>query len=206
MICRDGTTGARGVGLEIEAKLKVPDHEPIRLRLRGSGATLIGRYIESNTFFDTDGRSLVQSDQGLRLRTMRNIDTGQSTHTLTHKGPRQPGPLKTREETEIIVNDPTAATALLQRLGFAQTLAFQKRRESWRLGDCRIEVDELPHLGHFIEIEGPTPAAIEHARRTLNLHDHPLITESYIAMFSHWLDQHHDASRVIRFADDGYAA
>ena len=45
----------------------------------------------------------------------------------------------------------------LSKSGFDITWFFEKKRTTYRRRDVRVEIalDEVPDLGHFIEIEGP---------------------------------------------------
>jgi adenylate cyclase class 2 len=165
--------------LELEAKIKVDDLDTVRTRLQSAGARRLGQYHEINRFFDTTAPTLRREDRGLRLRTSRDAQTGQATHTLTYKGPRQAGQLKQREEIELPLPDDAGAELLLHRLGFARGLVFEKRRESWQLNDCRVELDEVPELGCFVEVEGPKEQAIRAVLATLGLEKATLIRESY---------------------------
>src|SRR3954453_5141750 len=141
--------------VEIEAKMKVPDFSSVRTRLEDVGAERRGAVMETNTFFDTEDRSLLARDQGLRLRTTKDVKSGAEESTITFKGPRLQGQLKSREERELKVGSAKEAMALLESLGFSRVLTFQKRRESWMLDGCHVELDELPYIGVFVEIEGP---------------------------------------------------
>jgi len=170
------------MGQELEAKMQVPDHEPLRSRLRAAGGERLGACMELNTFFDSADRALVAQDKGLRVRHTCDFATGAERHVMTYKGPQQDGALKNREEVEFVVDDGEQAALLLERLGYAPTLSFEKRRESWKLDDCLIELDELPQLGRFVEIEGPDEEAVLAVRETLELDDRPLVKQSYIAM------------------------
>jgi len=170
--------------LEIEAKMKIESTDEVARRVRDLGGQFVGEYFESNTFFDTDDRALLAKDQGLRLRVARDMKTGEERCLLTHKGPHLLGPLKTRQETELVVGDPVKATELLEALGYARCLSFQKRRQSWKLRGCKVELDEVPHLGRFIEIEGPSEEQIMALRQALGLAERPLIRSSYIAMLA----------------------
>lgn len=183
--------------LEIEAKVRCDDLDAIRQRLRDAGARRLGQVKETNIFFDTPERSLQRADRGLRLRVNRNLDTGHSTIVITHKGPRQAGPFKARQETELRVDDAEAAAALLEALGYARTLTFEKRRESWRLDECSIELDELPRVGSFVEIEGPTEAQVQAVKDRLGLGALPHIDTPYIAMLEECV---RGGERVVRFA------
>ena len=167
---------------ELEAKMRVPDHEPVRRQLQAAGGTRLGACMELNTFFDTPDRTLVAQDKGLRVRRTCDFATGDEKYVVTYKGPQQAGALKSREEIEIRADDGDNAALMLQRLGYAPTLSFEKRRESWRVDDCLVELDELPQLGCFVEIEGPDEEAVLGVREALDLDRHPLVKQNYIAM------------------------
>jgi adenylate cyclase class 2 len=80
---------------------------------------------------------------------------------ITYKGPRKPGPTKTREEIEI----PFAAGAdaadqmlrLFDRLGFKPVATIRKQRESFQVTragqQVEIALDCTELLGDFAEIE-----------------------------------------------------
>jgi adenylate cyclase class 2 len=187
--------------LEIEAKMKVTDLAIIRERLREAGATRLGRHFETNGFFDTPDQSLFKSDRGLRLRHALNVERGAvERFTITYKGPPLPGALKSREEIEINVDDGAAAKSLLEALGYAQKLSFEKWRESWELLDCHVELDELPHIGSFVEIEGPSDDAVMKARIAIGLSDRPIIKTSYIAMLVEYLRERQIERSTITFS------
>lgn len=189
------------MSMEIEAKMAVENLAATRAKLQDLGAQRIGSFAETNTFFDTEDRSLLTADKGLRLRLNRNTETGHEDHIITYKGPRQPGPLKTREEVELTVDGATEATRLFERLGFARTLSFEKRRESWHLDKCKVELDELPYLGTFVEIEGPDEASVLRVRQRLNLADCALIKTGYVGMLTAYLQEHGQSMGDVRFED-----
>lgn len=189
------------MGIEIEAKIKVDDLDQFRNRLQDAGAEKVGTYLESNTFFDTEDRSLLAADEGLRLRINRDEATGTDENIVTYKGPRNHGQLKSREEIELQVTHPNAMIDIFERLRFHRVLTFEKKRESWKLADCKVEMDTLPHLGTYVEIEGPRDASVLAVRRQLGLADRHLITASYIAMLMTYLQENGITTRNIRMKD-----
>ena len=168
--------------LEIEAKIKVDDFVAIKYRLNALGAASIGQHHEINTFLDTPNRTLLNADQGLRLRRKHDMANNSEQFILTFKGPCQARPFKTREERELIVASDIDAIALLHSLGYEQIFQFEKRREIWRLADCEIALDDVPKLGKFVEIEGHSELAIKKLIQELALAGRPLIRESYVAL------------------------
>ncbi|NBC10575.1 MAG: class IV adenylate cyclase [Planctomycetes bacterium] len=190
---------------EIEAKMRVTDRAAMERLLEERGAAAVARLTETNTFFDTAEGRLKSTDQGLRVRVEQDLDNGRRA-IITHKGPRAHGKLKSRSETEVVVDDPRKAAELLDALGFRPGLSFEKRRSRWKLEGCTIELDEVPYLGHFIEIEGPSDEAVLAVRDALGLADTPLIKSSYIAMLWTYLREHHISATHICFADAETAA
>ena len=187
------------MAVEIEAKMKVADLALVKQRLITCGATLIGEFLERNTFFDTEDRSLLAADEGLRLRQNHDLNTGKSVCIMTFKGPRQHGQLKSREETETTVGSFTDASGLIERMGYTKVLSFEKRRDSWSLGGCEVELDNLPRLGTFVEIEGPKDEVVLRVRELLQLTDRPLVRASYIAMLMTHLQEAGDTSHEVLF-------
>ena len=184
---------------EIEIKVKVEEHEGVRGRLREVGAERVGTVLETNRIFDSGDGSLHRAGKALRVRSSVDVETKKAAHVMTFKGPRKPGPLKVREELEVEVEDGEKAAAILRAMGYVVTLAFEKRRESWRLEPCKIELDELPHLGCFVEIEGPDERVILATRRELGLDTRPSITEAYVGLLMDELRSRGRREREIRF-------
>ncbi len=186
--------------LEREAKMQVADHEPVRARLLELGAQRQSHVLEVNSFFDTEDRRLLAAGEGLRIRRQASLDNGDGkADRVTFKGPRQPGVLKTREGLEIGVSDATAMEKVFGRIGFARVLRFEKRRETFMLDGCEVALDELPRLGRFVEIEGPSEDAVMAVREKLGLSQAPLLTSSYVGMLSHRLDDRDPRPRDVRF-------
>src|SRR5438105_877599 len=174
--------------VEIEIKLKVDHLAPIRDRLRQLGAKRVGEVMETNIFFDTPDRALLASDCGLRLRRARDLERGGDDRlVLTYKGPRGEGEVKRREEIEVAVDRMEPTVKLLEHLGYAPMLTFEKRRESWMIDRCKVELDLLPHLGSFVEIECPTEADVLRIRSKLGLAGVPPITSTYADLVAHFL-------------------
>lgn len=170
--------------MEIETKLKVEDHEPIRRRLRELNATHITTVREHNHIFDDSVRSLLAADKGLRVRYCE-VEAGRDVPaTMTYKGPRAAQRIKRRAELETTIGDARIVRQMLSSLGFHETISFEKRRETWRLDPCLIELDELPHLGLYVEIEGPDEKTIEDICQRIGLAGHRQMTESYIKLLT----------------------
>jgi predicted adenylyl cyclase CyaB len=109
---------------------------------------------------------------------------------MTFKGPRQPGPFKKREEINVRVGCGSAACALLRNLGCVEIMRFQKRRETWELGACEVALDDVPHLGLFVEIEGPDTESVRRVQGELGLQNARHIPQSYISLLYEYCRGH----------------
>jgi predicted adenylyl cyclase CyaB len=166
------------VTVEVETKLAVPSLEQVRMKLQSLDAEKIMAGLEINTLFDRPDGSLQCADAAVRIRSCTD-HTGQQIDTMTYKGPVQPGAVKRRREIEFTVSDPAAAANFLQAIELHPVFTFEKRRERWALNHCFVDLDQLPEIGTFVEIEGLTEAAIAAVQRTLQLDGINHISESY---------------------------
>lgn len=169
------------MALEIEAKMRLMDPQALRQRLADVGGVFNTSCVEVNSFFDTADQSLLERDCALRLRVERT-DRGPQKVILTYKGPRTTGILKSRDECELQVSSAQEAEHLLISLGYQRQALFEKIRERWLLGGCRVELDTLPFLGHYLEIEGPDEASVLAVRDRLTFAREPLVSTSYIGL------------------------
>lgn len=171
--------------VELEAKVAVADLAEVERRLIAAGADRIGRWSETDRFFDSDDRRLKNGDSALRLRERKCLDDDRVFRRLTFKGPQQSGVMKTRREIEIAVDadDAIATTsALLTAVGFREMISYSKLRTSWQCGVCTVELDEVPGVGTFVEVEGPDEETIRDVLASLNLGDREIIKRSYLSM------------------------
>jgi len=182
---------------EIEAKLKVGSHKGIIERLTELGAEFQSEQLQIDCYFDTSENTLRSTDSCLRLR--RQAAGGNEKAILTFKGPKAETSLKTRGEVELNIEDAEAAVRLLEALGYRKALVFEKKRRLWRLGVCEVALDELPLLGKFIEIEGPSEERIRDVQNKLRLSDVRHIAESYACLMDGKLKQSGTGEKEVRF-------
>ena len=173
---------------EIEAKFKVADHAAVRRALRRAGAEYLATTIQTDRYYDTRERMLLGRDCGLRIRSLRCLRRGaepvDTRPLLTVKGPgRLSSEAKIRREVEVRLDDAPGVVELLDAMGLTLTFTVQKRRAGYRLAPCQIELDELPLIGRFVEIEAPREADIAAMRRRLGI-EGPPITDHYVNLLA----------------------
>lgn len=171
--------------IEVEAKVKVDDLQPLKRRLNELGAKWISEETQRDLYFNHPQRNFATTDEALRVRWS---STGEKS--ITYKGPKLPGSIiKTREELILPVGDIGAAVELFHRLGFREAASIVKKRVVWELHNFKVCLDEVEGLGSFVEVEaaerGDTSESEEetiHITHQLGLEGRPLIRESYLEL------------------------
>jgi adenylate cyclase class 2 len=179
--------------IESEIKIPVTALDSVRRLLGQVGAKRISPpQHEVNTLFDSADGVFAASGRALRVRRVGDRSL------LTYKGPaRWDGPIKNRREIELEVSSAETIAELLLALGFAPWIRYEKHRESWIVGDVRIELDHTP-IGDFVELEGPVPK-LEDTARALRLDPGRAVAESYVGLWLAHRRRHPELGRDMVF-------
>jgi adenylate cyclase class 2 len=148
------------MGYEVEVKFRSVDHAVLEQRLAELGAELSGSAIQVDTYLTHPARDFAATNEAFRVRQVGN------ENRITYKGPRKPGPTKTREEIEIRFADGALAAGqllqLFELLGFRPVATIRKRRTSfhmkWEGLSLEVTLDRAESLGDFAEIEALVPS------------------------------------------------
>jgi adenylate cyclase class 2 len=143
------------MSFEVEVKYRAVDHDHLAERLAKIGAKADGTVTQEDTYLSHPARDFSITREAFRIRRLGE------ENRITYKGPRRPGPTKTREEIEI----PVAAgpeqfgrlQRLFQNLGFRPVATIRKQRETFHLTfqehEVEVALDLAEGLGAFAEIE-----------------------------------------------------
>jgi adenylate cyclase class 2 len=143
------------MSFEVEVKYRSADHDRLRRLLLERGAGEDPPADQEDVYLRHPSRDFAQTNEAFRLR--RN----DGDNHITYKGPRFPGPTKTREEIEIALAAGEEAfrdiTRLFANLGFHPVATIRKRRTTFHLTGpphaIQIALDRVDGLGDFAEIE-----------------------------------------------------
>lgn len=168
------------MGVEVEKKYRLDSGEQREVvrRLRESGAELHGEDFETNTIYG--GNGIDTSRVVLRIRQTERKATltyKERNVVAQHSTPPSLQGVRSQREDETEISDPTALAAILDALGYAPSLVYEKRRATWKLNDVEVVVDELP-FGLFLEIEG-AEEGIRNAETMLALTETEAVAETY---------------------------
>ena len=140
---------------EVEVKYRSVDHDRLRRLLIEQGAREDPPLEQEDIYLSHPARDFAQTNEALRLRRIGE------ENRITYKGPKFPGPTKTRKEIEIPF-EPGAARSdelaqLFEELGFRPVAAVRKRRVTFHFSRSSLEIevslDRAEGLGDFAEIE-----------------------------------------------------
>jgi adenylate cyclase class 2 len=146
------------MSFEVEVKYRSVDHDELRRLLIERGAGEDPAVEQEDVYLSHPARDFAQTREALRLRRIG------AENRVTYKGPRFPGPTKTREEIEIPFDAgeiPFRELArLFEILGFLPVAAVRKRRVTFHLHrpphEIEVSLDRVEGLGDFAEIEAIT--------------------------------------------------
>ncbi len=134
--------------LEIELKVRVPALGPLQAALLAKGARPGGRLHEHDIYYNAPHRDFSATDEALRVR----YASGRAV--VTYKGAKiKDLGLKAREELNTAVESGEVTEQILLRLGFVKTAEVDKWRETYKLDNATVSLDEVDGLGTFAEIE-----------------------------------------------------
>lgn len=133
---------------EIEAKFVNINIDDIRSRLTELGAILIQPMRDMQRVI-IDTPELKKKDAFVRIR-----NEGDKT-TITYKQFNSLS-IDGVKEVEITVDDFDTAVTLFKEAGLAYGSLQESRRETWKLDEVEIVIDEWPWLNPYIEIEAPS--------------------------------------------------
>jgi adenylate cyclase class 2 len=143
------------MSFEVEVKYRSVDHDRLSRLLVERGARQDPAAEQEDLYLSHPARDFAQTQEAFRLRRIGG------DNRVTYKGPRFPGPTKTREEIEIPFEGGERAFRNLARLfeilGFRPVAAVRKHRTTFHLPgppvDIEITLDRVEGLGDFAEIE-----------------------------------------------------
>lgn len=135
------------MAFEVELKAHLADPAAIEARAAELGA-FKKETLKEDVYFRRKGdASRVPADR-YRLRR----EAGRAVVTFKSKV-RQPDGIEVNRETEFEVSDAHSFFAFADRFGFEPFVVKRKKSRVYRVGRASVELNEVEHLGHFIEIE-----------------------------------------------------
>lgn len=185
--------------MEIEAKIKLTKEEADDLKKRmfyihgleyGNDPF---HCFEVNDCYDRN-RELEKEGEILRVRHEYNVMAPGLAPVMvfTFKGKTMKAKYKTCEEhnVELDAEEGEQMVTIFKALGYEKFFEYQKFRSHCELDGCTVCVDELPYIGHFIEVEGPNHREIEKVLARFDLENRLSITQGYRRLLKEYMVDH----------------
>ena len=148
---------------EIEVRFLEIDPQAFKERLLSVGAEDHGEdFLEEVIFYD---KGMNWRDKEGKFVRIRKNNKGIFLSYKHHLSATTDGV----EEIEFEVGDMAKAEAFLERLGLIAYRHQQKKRHSFQLGEVVADIDTWPRIPTYVELEGPSEAALQEAAAKLGL-------------------------------------
>lgn len=133
---------------EIEVKYRICDLAVLEAELHRRGVKLSPPVYQDDQAYAQDGWQYGMSKLGVAFARLRTQD---SRHLFTLKRPTDNEMACLEFETEVA--DRGQMHEAIQHMGFYPTVRIVKARRTARLGDLSLCLDDVEHIGAFLEIE-----------------------------------------------------
>jgi adenylate cyclase class 2 len=147
---------------EREVKVLGIDLEEFEARLLEKGAKLIRFEKQINLLFDPP--VMEGTDSYLRIRTSRDLNSGEESSVLTLKVHESAEQVRTNTEFTTPVSDPETLSDILWLSGLGKPIHVEKIRKSYLLRGARIDLDrweEAIYPEPYAEIEVDTEEKLD---------------------------------------------
>jgi len=141
---------------EIEVKILEINKTAIEEKLLRLGAEKIFDGSVVAAYYDFGNNALTKKKKTLRLRKK-----GQFAE-LTLKEHVSKGKAKIMNEYEIPVTDYAGMKRILEGIGLQEHSSILKTRTSYQLGQVHFDIDTLPDIPTFVEVEAPDMNSLEY--------------------------------------------
>lgn len=170
------------VAIEIEATFLEQPHDGVRKKLASLGATCEQpAHAMKRTVYDYPDLRLDKQAAWIRVRQ-------EADKTTMGYKQRQSETIEGMREIEFDIGSYEKACDFLEAIGLKPKAVQESRRETWKLNDCEIMLDEWPWIPPYIEVEGPSEASVRQVSEMLGLDFATAVFDSTDAIYQKYFD------------------
>jgi len=187
--------------MSTEIEVKILEIDPLSLiaKIESFGGKCLGDWLIYTTIYDFPDRKLLSKGGYVRIR-----NEGPVWH-CTYKSKITQDSAKKMLELDMQVNDPEIADQILKALGLQEVLFFEKRRRHYVSGPIIFDIDQLPGIPPFLEIEAPSQEEVEAGMEILKIDRKKALSIGPKELLAHYgIDI--DKIRELRFPNPGKKA
>lgn len=185
---------------EIEVKFADIDTDAIRSSLEAAGAEceqpmrLMKRALVEEPHHEAQHAFIRIRDEGDKI-----------TLTFKRRTDKAASSIDSVKELEVEVSDFDKTVELFSEAGWQYKTFQESRRETWKLDDVEVVIDEWPWLKPYIEIEGESEEAIKEVAAKLGLDWSTAIFGHIDALYAHQYEFLNGVRGVIDIAEVRFA-
>lgn len=163
---------------ELEIKIQI-DTEERFLKVYNTCCALFGpphsHALQLDQYYDTLDGQLKKQDLVIRIRS----NNGKQTIALKSPRVELSSGMTNRIELEFLSAEAEKVHQDLLNQGLQPNESAEKERWTFIHNECEIVLDKLPFIGSFVEIEGPSEAAIHDIVLLLDLSQCQVVRKNY---------------------------
>ena len=167
-----------GVNMEHEIRLKVEDFKAAKKFLIRSKAKYINATKQIDRYYGNADLYTKKKSFLIRIRSEKDV------HFLTYKA--STGRMGRYEEYETNIEDPKTIETILLKSKFNNIINVTKSRTTYKLGNCKINLDTVKGLGNFIEIEiisdSKKHKELTRIVKEMNLNKAKIVRQGYVSI------------------------
>lgn len=153
---------------EIEVKFLNINHDDIRAKLRGIGGECERPMrVMRRAIIDYPDSRLQKADDVWGFVRVR--DEGNKTVLTFKQFPKEDATVDNAREIETVVDDFEATIKIFEAIGLKCFSMQETKRETWKIGNVEVVLDEWPWLKPYIEIEGESEQGLRDVASKLGL-------------------------------------
>ena len=182
------------MNIEVELKLKIENRSVLIHSLNELGFTETNQVMETDIYYTAAHHDFTVLDEALRVRTIQNLITGETSAVMTYKGAKLDTVSMARKELETGIADAAVCREILEQIGFSPLPVVEKNRQYLHLGHVTACVDTVSGLGDYLELEiltdgeGRRADAVQELEQILNKLGYAIADTtriSYLSMLLH---------------------
>ena len=190
-------------------RMNIEHSDALTPKLAAAGATHVRDVMRVTTYYQNPGHGGRSSQEwlGPELSLVLEQDFNhQHRHGILSwtKPPGSDSPRDTKT-ADLPAGDVSMISDLINDLGYCPTRRVETERRRWTWYGCGISLDTVPYLGRFVEIDGPSEAAIQKVRGRLGLDALPLVEDTDQTMLEDALASRNIQDEYISLAHDEHA-
>ncbi len=139
--------------MEVEMKFAIQDVQRIKKKILALGGDRVSKVTNKDHYFSAVHRDFMKTKECLRIREVPETGKVIITYKPSSSKEMLNSNMMWKEELETECSDANIIRKILLAIDCKKLVTVEKIREEFKLFGCTLVLDEVKHVGSFIEIE-----------------------------------------------------